>query len=108
MSTAAAAVGGRERRGAYGLWVVILLAGLGILLTNFFFTARYNTQENNARAIVADIRVLSQKIAKFAQGAGGGHGRRRYAGGGPRWRNRLPRPAGRPGGVGRHAVCLAR
>lgn len=72
MSTAAAAVGGRERRGAYGLWVVILLAGLGILLTNFFFTARYNTQENNARAIVADIRVLSQKIAKFAQGAGGG------------------------------------
>ncbi|GIX34459.1 MAG: pilus biogenesis protein [Lysobacteraceae bacterium] len=72
MSSAAAAVGGRERRSAYGLWVFILLVGLGALLANFFLTARYNAQETQARAMVSDIRVLSQKVAKFAQGAGNG------------------------------------
>lgn len=72
MSSAAAAVGGRERRSAYGLWVFILLVGLGLLLANFFLTARYNAQETQARAMVSDIRVLSQKVAKFAQGAGNG------------------------------------
>jgi twitching motility protein PilJ len=72
MSTAAAGVGGRERRGAYNIWILILLAALAVLLANFYFAARYNAQETAARERITQIQVQSQQIAKFAQEAAAG------------------------------------
>jgi twitching motility protein PilJ len=72
MSTAAAAAGGRERRGAYNVWILILLAAFAVLLANFYFAARYNSQETAARERITQIQVQSQQIAKFAQEAAAG------------------------------------
>ena len=73
MSTAAVAIGGRERRSLYGLWIVFLVLGFIVLLVNFYLANKYTTDESNARNRVTDVQVLSQKIAKFAQGAGAGN-----------------------------------
>jgi twitching motility protein PilJ len=72
MSTAAGAVGGRERRGAFNVWIVILLVALGVLISNFYFAARFNAQETAARDRISDIQVQSQRIAKYAQEAATG------------------------------------
>jgi twitching motility protein PilJ len=72
MSSASGAVGGRERRGAFNVWIVILLVALGVLISNFYFAARYNAQETAARDRIADIQVQSQRIAKYAQEASTG------------------------------------
>jgi len=71
MSTTTAG-GGREGRGAINFWIFVLLIALALLGANFFFQARYNAQENEARNRIADIQVLSQQIAKFAQEAASG------------------------------------
>jgi twitching motility protein PilJ len=63
---------GKERSGAINLWIFILLLALLALGANFYFSARYNEQENKARARLTDIQVLSQKIATFAQAAAAG------------------------------------
>ncbi|MBD8525568.1 methyl-accepting chemotaxis protein [Pseudomarimonas arenosa] len=73
MSTAAVAIGGRERRSLYWLWITLLVVGFLVLLANFYLANRFTTDESNARNRVTDIQVLSQKIAKFAQGAGAGN-----------------------------------
>jgi twitching motility protein PilJ len=72
MSSAAGAVGGRERRGAYNLWILILLFALAALLANFYFAARFTGQETAARERITQIQVQSQQIAKFAQEAAAG------------------------------------
>jgi twitching motility protein PilJ len=72
MSTAAGAAGGRERRGAFNVWIVILLVALGVLIANFYFAAKFTAQETAALNRVTDIQVLSQQIAKFAQEAAAG------------------------------------
>jgi len=64
--------GGRERRGAINFWIAILLVALALLGANFYFQARNTAQENQARNRIADIQVLSQQIAKFAQEAASG------------------------------------
>ncbi len=71
MSTTTAG-GGRERRGAINFFIAILLFALALLGANFFFQARNTAHENEARNRIADIQVLSQQIAKFAQEAASG------------------------------------
>ncbi|MFA7442706.1 MAG: methyl-accepting chemotaxis protein [Lysobacteraceae bacterium] len=71
MSTTSAG-SGRERRGAINFWIAILLVALALLGANFYFAARYTAQENEARTRIADIQVLSQQVAKFAQDAAAG------------------------------------
>lgn len=70
MSTTSA--GGRERRGAINISIAILFFALVVLGFNFGFQATYNTQETKARTRIADIQVLSQQVAKFAQEAASG------------------------------------
>lgn len=72
MSTAAGAVGGREGRGAIYFWVFILLFSMIALVGNFYYSGVLSSQETKARERIADIQVLSQQIAKFAQEAADG------------------------------------
>ncbi len=69
MSTAAGAVGGRERRAGFNISIAILLVALVVLIANFYMAARYTAQETAARDRVTEIQVLSQQISKFAQEA---------------------------------------
>ncbi|MCG6118339.1 MAG: methyl-accepting chemotaxis protein [Aquimonas sp.] len=72
MSTSMGAVGGKERRGALNFWIGLLTVAIVLLGLNFYLSARYAQQEAEARDIVADIQVQSQRISKFAQEAAAG------------------------------------
>jgi twitching motility protein PilJ len=71
MSTLGAGTG-KERSGAINLWIVILIAAMVILGLNFWYSGTKSSQEIKARDRIADIQVLSQQIAKFAQEAASG------------------------------------
>src|SRR5688572_11937567 len=71
MSTLGAGTG-KERSGAINFWIFLLVAALIVLGVNFYAAATKNAQENKARDRIADIQVLSQQIAKFAQEAASG------------------------------------
>ncbi len=73
MSTAAGAIGGKERTSGINLWLMVLVVALGVFGANFYFTTVYGNQESHAKNLVADIQVLSQQIAKFAAEATGGN-----------------------------------
>jgi twitching motility protein PilJ len=49
------------------IWAIILVVSLLVFLANFLIAARYNARENNARALSAEMQVLSQKLAKYSQ-----------------------------------------
>ena len=69
MSTAAGAVGGRDRRRWYFITIFILVIGFIVLFVNFFFANKYSSEESKARDLVTEIQVFSQQISKFAQEA---------------------------------------
>ena len=71
MSTAAGAIGGKERTSGINFWLLILVVALVIFGFNFYRTTVLNSQEGHAKNLVADIQVLSQQIAKFAAEATG-------------------------------------
>ena len=71
MSTLGAGTG-KERSGWINFWIFLLVAALIVLGLNFYFVGDYNTKETKARERIADIQVLSQQIAKFAQEAASG------------------------------------
>ena len=49
------------------LWAIILVVSLLVFLANFLVAARFNGQENSARALSAELQVLSYKLAKYSQ-----------------------------------------
>jgi twitching motility protein PilJ len=52
-----------------GFWAFILIISLLVFGANFLYAAFLNNQENNARGLTADLQVLSQQLAKYAQEA---------------------------------------
>ncbi len=71
MSTLGAGTG-KERGGMINFWIFLLLVALSALIANAVLSTKYATEESNARDLVADIRVLSQQIAKAGQDAASG------------------------------------
>lgn len=71
MSTLGAGTG-KERSSMINVWVILLVLALLALIVNAVYSARVSAEEGRARDLVADIRVLSQKIAKAAQDAASG------------------------------------
>jgi len=71
MSTLGAGTG-KERSGMINFWIFLLVIALLALIANAVLSARYSSQEGQARDLVADVRVLSQQIAKAAQDAASG------------------------------------
>ncbi|HEY9143857.1 MAG TPA: type IV pili methyl-accepting chemotaxis transducer N-terminal domain-containing protein, partial [Arenimonas sp.] len=50
-------------------WTIILIISLGVFGANFIYSSYLNDQENSARGLTADLQVLSQQLAKYAQEA---------------------------------------
>ncbi|MBW7897132.1 MAG: hypothetical protein H3C27_18665, partial [Opitutaceae bacterium] len=71
MSTLGAGTG-KERGGMINFWILLLVIALLALIANAVLSTKYATEESNARDVVADVRVLSQQIAKAAQDAASG------------------------------------
>lgn len=71
MSTLGAGTG-KERGGMINFWIFLLVIALLALIANAVLSAKYSAEESNARDLVADIRVLSQQIAKAGQDAASG------------------------------------
>ncbi|MEO6173191.1 MAG: methyl-accepting chemotaxis protein, partial [Arenimonas sp.] len=45
----------------------VLIVSLLVFAANFFVQSQLNSRENNARALSAELQVLSQKLAKYSQ-----------------------------------------
>ena len=54
------------------IWAIILVTSLLVLGADVFFQTYLSGRENNARAVSAELQVLSQKLAKYSQEAVGG------------------------------------
>jgi twitching motility protein PilJ len=52
-----------------GVWAAILIISLLVFGANFMYAAYLSGQENNARALTAELQVLSQQLAKYTQEA---------------------------------------
>ena len=63
---------GKERSGMINFWIFLLVIALLALIANAVLSAKYSGEEGRARDRVADIRVLSQQVAKAAQDAASG------------------------------------
>jgi twitching motility protein PilJ len=65
----------RGRVSGFGVraWVIILVIGVVLFLANFLSANYLQGQENSARAITAELQVLSQQLAKYAQEAVSGN-----------------------------------
>ena len=63
---------GKERSGMINFWIFLLVIALLALIANAVLSAKYSGEEARARDRVADIRVLSQQVAKAAQDAASG------------------------------------
>ncbi len=71
MSTLGAGTG-KERSGMINFWIFLLVIALLALIANAVLSTKYAGEEGKARDLVADVRVLSQQIAKAAQDAASG------------------------------------
>ena len=71
MSTLGAGTG-KERSGMINFWIFLLVIALLALIANAVLSTKYASEEGKARDLVADVRVLSQQIAKAAQDAASG------------------------------------
>ncbi|MEZ5545238.1 MAG: methyl-accepting chemotaxis protein [Lysobacteraceae bacterium] len=63
---------GKERSNAIYVWIVMLVVAFAVLVVNAWLSTDFADKEANARNIVADVRVLSQQIAKAGQDAASG------------------------------------
>ncbi len=71
MSTLGAGTG-KERSGMINFWIFLLVIALLALIANAVLSTKYSTEEGSARDLIADVRVLSQQIAKAGQDAASG------------------------------------
>src|SRR3982751_5565591 len=65
----------RGRVSGFGVrpWLIILVLAVGLFLANFLAANYYQSQETSARTMTADLQVLSQQLAKYAQEAVSGN-----------------------------------
>jgi twitching motility protein PilJ len=65
----------RGRVGQFGVraWLIVLGLGVAVFAANFLYANYLQGQENSARALTAELQVLSQQLAKYAQEAVGGN-----------------------------------
>src|SRR3982750_652785 len=65
----------RGRVGQFGVraWLVVLAIGVAVFAANFLYANYLQGQENSARALTAQLQVLSQQLAKYGQEAVGGN-----------------------------------
>ena len=61
----------RGRLSAFGLrfWIAVLVVAALIFAANFGYASYLQGQENKARALTAELQVLSQQLAKYAREA---------------------------------------
>ena len=71
MSTLGAGTG-KTGGGMINFWIFLLVIALLALIANAVLSAKYAAEEGNARDLIADVRVLSQQVAKAAQDAASG------------------------------------
>jgi twitching motility protein PilJ len=64
-----ASLGGRIGNWGTRFWAFLLIGSAIVFGINFGYGQYLARQENNARALTADLQVLSQQLAKFAQQA---------------------------------------
>ncbi len=69
MSTNSRSFTGKLTNFGLGFWAFVLILSLLVFGANFLYAAYLNDKENNARALTADLQVLSQQLAKYTQEA---------------------------------------
>src|SRR5918993_55255 len=69
MSTNARSFTDRLSNFGIGVWAIVLMVSLLLFGANFMYAAYLSGQENNARALTAELQVLSQQLAKYTQEA---------------------------------------
>ena len=69
MSTNASNFSGRMSSYGLRVWIAILAIAVIIFGANFFVANRLSGQENSARAMTAQLQVLSQQLAKYSREA---------------------------------------
>ncbi len=70
MSTNASNFSGRMSSYGLRVWIAILAIAVLIFGANFFVANRLSGQENSARAMTAQLQVLSQQLAKYSRRGG--------------------------------------
>src|SRR5689334_5469396 len=73
MSANVSKIGSRFSGFGQGTWFTILGLALVVFLANFAYDSHLQGQETSARALTADLQVLSQQLAKYAQEAVSGN-----------------------------------
>ena len=65
------AIKGSNRISNFGIraWVIILVLAVIVLGSNFAASTYYTSQENKAKALTAELQVLSQQLAKYSKEA---------------------------------------
>ncbi|HBK55805.1 MAG TPA: chemotaxis protein [Xanthomonadales bacterium] len=73
MSTVKGGIRDPEGRSGINFWAAALSLALLLFGLNFYLTGQRNTEESQARDLIAELQVLSQQVAKFsAEAAAGG------------------------------------
>jgi twitching motility protein PilJ len=69
MSTNAGSITAKVSDFGLKVWLAILLIAVLVFGVNFFFANRLSSEENSARAMTAQLQVLSQQLAKYSREA---------------------------------------
>ena len=69
MSVNASSLQGRLSNFGFKFWGAVLALALVVLGANTFYAAYLGNQENKARALTAELQVLSQQLAKYSREA---------------------------------------
>lgn len=69
MSTKASSLTGRVSNYGFRVWLAVLGIAAAIFVANFLYASYLSNQENEARALTAELQVLSQQLAKYSREA---------------------------------------
>ena len=69
MSVNASSIESRFSRVGFKAATILLFAALLVFAANFLYAGYLQNQENNARALTAELQVLSQQLAKYSREA---------------------------------------
>ena len=72
MSTVKGGIRDPEGRSGINFWAAALSLALLLFGLNFYLTGQRNTEESQARDLIAELQVLSQQVAKFSTEAAAG------------------------------------
>ena len=69
MSTNASSFTGRVSNYGLRVWLAVLGIAAAVFVANFLYASYLSNQENEARALTAELQVLSQQLAKYSREA---------------------------------------